>query len=73
MTISSCERCTDLIVRYHEAIADFVEIGKRLAVVTGSREKGMYDVILAEYQRTGTACKNLRALLLAHLEARVNH
>ena len=69
MTTSGCQRCSELLAGYHDAIAVLVESGKRLTAATGSREFDFYKRVLEEYQRAFLRCKDLRKLLMVHLKS----
>jgi hypothetical protein len=67
VTVSPCQECSELLAGYHDAIAAFVESGKRLTMATGSREFDLYKRVLEEYQKAFTRCRSLRKLLMVHL------
>jgi hypothetical protein len=58
-----------LLAGYHDAIAAFVENGKRLTMATGSREFDLYKRMLDEYQKAFSKCRSLRKKLMVHLHS----
>jgi hypothetical protein len=72
VTAANCQRCSELLAGYHDAIAAFVENGKRLTMATGSREFDLYKRVLEEYQKSFSRCKDLRKRLMVHLQSHGN-
>ena len=69
MGAASCQQCSELLASYHDAIAAFVESGKRLTKATGSREFDLYKRTLEEYQKSFSQCRGLRKRLMVHLQS----
>jgi hypothetical protein len=67
--MSGCERCSELLAGYHDAVAALVESGRRVTMATGGREFDLYKRVLEEYQKTFSRCKDLRKLLMLHLKS----
>jgi hypothetical protein len=66
--VTNCEKCSELLAQYHDSVATFVESGKRLAMVAVGQETDLYKRMFDEYQKAFLECRDMRKLILTHLE-----